>query len=409
MLKLPALAAILISLATAPSFAAAVTYTGTLGGEAVIFELTGPEDGPLLGRYSYQSHGADVPLHALSMSKYDAVLAEEAPCKPALCVQPNGDLVTDPPLGGQFRLHYSANGTKLTGTWRASASATTELEVDLTRARQRDYRRQEGSLYDSFLWKAYDGVPIAPDTTPYDHAKMQVALSEGPLQTVNGAAYHDVTDPRTKFAFPRVVSLPGGGDIAPVNTMLDEQRWGTNLAGFECLGQDYLSGGWGPHRVGDGHSPLGDIDQESISVVYLSDTVMTISQSGSLYCGGPTLHNHTDYYTYDVRGGRHLDLSHIFKDWDATSNDPRQALIDWVIAAYLKTPDYDADYATECEINENIAKHLDVGFAPNDRAVFLIGGIDQAACMGAIVSVPLADIRNLLSVEAADYFPSLKS
>jgi len=403
------LAAVLIGLVTAPAFAEAITYTGTLGGQAIVLELSELKDGPLFGRYSYQSNGSNIPLHGLSASKYDAVLAEEVPCTPALCVRPDGDLVLDPPLGGQFRLHYSAGDTKLTGTWRASATAGAELPVDLTRFGQRAYELDDAFPYSSFLWMNYSGEAITPETSPYDFAKMQVALAEGPLQAINGATYRDVTDPRTKFAFPRIVAFPGGGDIAPVNTMLDQQRWATNFNGFECLSNDYRSGVWMPLPFGTGGASLGGVDQAKISVDYLSDTVMTIRQAGRSSCGGGAPDDYIDRYTYDVRAGRALDLSQIFKDWDATSNDPSQKLVDWIVAAYRRAPDYDAERASWCVTNDYWTEDFDVSFAQDDVAVFLVSGIEEPACMGPIVSVPLADIKDLLTDKAVDYFPSLKS
>jgi hypothetical protein len=55
---------------------------------------------------------------------------------------------------------------------------------------------------------------------------------------------------------------------------------------------------------------------------------------------------------------------------------------------------------------------LDRGFrrqlCEGDVAVFLVSGIEQLACTGSIVSVPLDDIKDLLTDEAVDYFPSLK-
>lgn len=225
---------------------------------------------------------------------------------------------------------------------------------------------------------------------------------------ISGATYREVIDPRTKFAFPRVVSLPGGGDIAPVNAMLDQRRWATNFVGFECLGRDYRSGGWMPIPFGTGGASLGGIDQDRISIDYLSDTVMTIRQAGRSSCGGGAPDDGTSYYTYDVRAGRALDPSQIFKDWDAARNAPTQPLIDWVIAAYRKASDYDADRTAGCVTNDNMTEGLDVSFAQDDVAVFFIGDIEDTGCMGAIVSVPLADIKNLLTDKAVDYFPSLK-
>ena len=183
------LAAVLTRPATAASVAEAVTYTGTLGGQAIVLELSDLEDGPSVGRYSYQTNGANIPLHGLSASQSDIVLAEELPCTPALCERPDGDNVLDPPLGGQFHLHYSVGGTKLTGTWRASDSDSVELPVELTRFGQRSYDLEADSPYFYFSWMNYGGVAITPETSPYDYAKMQVALTEGPLKTLYGATY----------------------------------------------------------------------------------------------------------------------------------------------------------------------------------------------------------------------------
>jgi hypothetical protein len=297
---------------------------------------------------------------------------------------------------------------RLTGTWRASASASAGLPVELIRFGQRSYDRGDDFYYGSFVWTIY-GSAIKPDTSPYDYAKMQVALTEGPLRAMSGATYREVIDPRTKFSFPRVVSLPGGGDIAPVNAMLDQQRWATNFNGFECLGRDYRSGGWMPLPFGTGGASLGGIDQDHISIDYLSGTVMTIRQAGRSSCGGGAPDDGTSYYTYDVRAGRILDPSQIFKDWDAASNNPTQPLIDRVIAAYRKASDYDADFDTGCATNDNMTDGLEVSFAKDDVAVFSIGGnIEDTGCMQTIVSVPLADIKDLLTDKAADYFPSLK-
>lgn len=403
-----ALAAVLTGLAVMPSFADAVTYTGTLGGQAIVLELTEPGDGPLLGRYSYQGSGADIPLHPASSSPYDIVLAEELPCTPALCERPDGNLVLDPPLGGQFRLHYSSNKTDLNGTWRASAADGTELPVTLNRFGQRSYSRDDAFPYGSFLWVRYGGDDITPETTPYDYAKMQVTLTYGPQLAIGKALYREVADPRTKFAFPRIVSLPGGGDIAPINAVLDQRHWATNFSGFECLSMDYLSGVWMPVPFGTGGNSLGGIDQETISIEYLSDTVMTVRQTSHSACGGGEPYDYISYYTYDVRAGRTLDLSQIFRDWDANSGRPNQKLIDWVIAASGKTAHYDAELGVGCVNNDNATDALDVSFAQDDVAVFLIGSIEDTTCIGPAVSVPLADIGDLLTDEAADYFPSLR-
>lgn len=404
-----ALACALIGLTSAPALAEAVTYTGTLGGQAIVLELTELEDGPVLGRYSDQSNGADVPLHALSAGPSDIVLAEEAPCTPALCVRPDDNLVLAPPLAGQFSLHFSPDNSKLTGTWRAPGATSSDLPVQLTRFGQRAYDRDDVFPYGSFLWMTYDNAPITPATSPYDYAKMQVALTEGPLQTLGGAIYREVTDPRTKFPFPRLVSLPGGGDTEPLNAMLEQRRWATNFSGFECLGMDYLSGGWMPVPFGHGATSLGGIDKEQIAIDYLSDTVMTIRQASHRSCGGGNPYDYASYFSYDVRAGHALDLSQILSGWDAATNDPTQSLVDWVVEAYRRASTYDADFEAGCLANDNLTGSLQVSFAQNDVAVFQIDNVEDATCVGTVISVPLSDIKSLLTDKAADYFPKLGS
>ena len=409
-----ALATVLMALTSMPALAEivtgaeAVTYTGTLGGQAIVLELSDLEDGPSVGRYSYQTNGANIPLHGLSASQSDIVLAEEARCTPALCERPDGNNVLEPPLGGQFHLHYSVGGTKLTGTWRASDPDSVELPVELTRFGQRSYDLDADSPYFYFSWMNYGGVAITPETSPYDYAKMQVALAEGPLQTIYGATYREVIDPRTKFAFPRIVSLPGGGDVAPVNAVLDQQRWATNFAGFDCLSWDYLSGGWMSLPFGTGGNSLGGIDQDQISIDYLSDTVMTIHQTGISSCNGAP-DDFVEYHTYNVRAGRVLDPSQIFKHWDATSKRATPPLIYWVIATYRSAHGYDPTDAAPCITYDHLDEGLEVSFAQDDVAVFQIGYIEADSCMGPIVSVPLAEIKDLLTDQAVDYFPSLGS
>lgn len=141
--------------------------------------------------------------------------------------------------------------------------------MELTRFGHRAYDRDGAFPYGSFLWMNHDDAPITPETSPYDHAEMQVALTEGPLQTHRGATHREVTDPWTKFAVPKVVSLPGGGDTEPLNAMHERRRWATNFSGFECLGMDYLSGGWMPVPFGHGATSLGGVDV----AVFLIDNV----------------------------------------------------------------------------------------------------------------------------------------
>jgi hypothetical protein len=405
LMKSLALAA-LIGAASGPALAGAVTYTGTLGGQAIVLELTEMEDGPMVGRYSYLAKGADIPLHPLRTETDGAVLAEEVPCTPAICERADGNLVLDPPLGAHFSLHPSADRMRLTGTWRAPSGAA--LPVDLVRFGRRSFERDENFLYSSFLWTRYDGSPITPETSPYDYAKMQVTLTEGPIRTVNGATYREVIDPRTRFVMPRMVSLPGGGDIGPINAMLDQLHWAINFTGFECLDMDYRSQGWMPVPFGNAATSLGGVDRTRISIDYLSDRVMTIRATGRYDCGGGDPVDYTSRYTYDVRAGRVLEPSEIFRDWDSSSDNPSPKLTAWILSAYRKASDFDADFAEGCLTDDNITDGLGVSYAQGDVALFFLDDLEDTGCIGPVLSVPLVSMKGMLTDKAADFFPSLK-
>ena len=70
-----------------------------------------------------------------------------------------------------------------------------------------------------------------------------------------------------------------------------------------------------------GVGTLADMDQASFEVSYLSPTVMTYLDAGSDFCAGAHPDDHSDYYNVDVRTGKPLDLSLIFKDWVAMDEE----------------------------------------------------------------------------------------
>jgi len=404
-------------LTSVPAWADAVSYKGVWGEQQIVVELTEATDGPIVGRYSVLANGWDVPLRALEQSDDTLLLAEELPCTPDICVKPDDGLFLDAPLGARWDLQFSADGQTLSGLIGAD-DTNPGMPVVLQRIGSRSYERYDAFTYDYFVWNDYNGAVITPLSTPYDYAKMLVPLTEGPLMALNGGSVRFVSDPRTRFEFPRVVSLPDGGQTSAINRALDEQRWSTNLEGFGCLSMNYLSAGW----TGDndsGYSDLGDIDLESISVEYLSSRIMAIVQSGSTYCGGASPYNHSNYSTFDVRTGEKLDLSRIFVGWVPTRDgneallaDARvapnsydwganDALVQFVEDNRIKDPAYDLD----CDIERNIGENLDISFRDNDLVVFLIAGIDQAACAGEVLAMPFSQLpASLLTPKAVDYF-----
>lgn len=424
-------AAVLLS--ATPSFAVdAITYKGTLGRTEILVEFTDPAAGMMQGRYSYMRVGGDIPLHNLDgIDSFE--FAEEAPCSEATCI-PDGDgMVAEPPIGGYWKLNYSADGTMLTGSWTPADKPGKTLDISLTEIGRRAL--PEGSELtpmelagSAFLQLFANDEPFSAQTAPYDFAKMDVALTEGDIEAFDGSSFRFVSDPRTRFAFPRVVSLSDGSSPDAANRALANRHARINLAAFSCLNNAYAGMSYSAYDVNKEGGSLGDYDYETVGLSYLSPTVLGWTESGSTWCGGAHPNNHFYSFLIDTRTGSELPLARIFRDWVATSSiadydasvDPAQALlapedyywapgqdlIDYVLANY--TVD-DPDHAQECGIEELIASNLDVRFAPGDKVVFTLADLPHAihACTEDLLTVPLADIPELLAPTAVDYFPSL--
>jgi len=406
----------------------AITYKGTLGGTAIVLELSDPAAAPVVGRYSYMKVGGDIPLQAGQETGEGIALSEEAPCAPGLCAEDAGSL-GNPPIGARWALRQTADG--LTGTW-TSARNGKALPIMLERLDNRtlpaDTEITPAGLRDSAVALTY-GTALRPlDGSPYDRAKMAVAYEAGPIQTIEGSRFRHVSDPRTRFAFPRVVELADGSSPDPINAALTAAHSRINFNAFDCLAMAYAGFGASDQRLGGGQGTLGDYDGENVELRYLSPTVIDWTESGSTFCGGAYPNNHSTNFIFDVRTGTPLALASVFSDWRASQNlndysapvdqaaaranpqdyawEAGQPLIDYVRA---NRPADDTERDEECGIDDLIGSNLGVRFEPGDTAVFMLEGLPHAifACSDDLLSVPLADMPQLLAPSAASYFPAL--
>ena len=243
-----ALAVMLLAVAPAVTNAAdVVTYKGTLGEHDIVVELTERWDGPIVGRYSYLSQGADIPLNALDLGDDEFGLVEEAPCTETTCISQDDGSITNTPVGATWTMFFDLKGN-LHGTWKGAGKTGKALEVNLREIGSRTL--PEGTeltpfgLYDSAQSISYPGqAGFTPDALPYDFAKMDVPLTQGPVETIQGSTIRYVTDPRTRFAFPRIVSLADGSSADAANTVLARRHAQINSYAFDCLSLVY--GGFG--------------------------------------------------------------------------------------------------------------------------------------------------------------------
>lgn len=428
---------LLACLMATPAFANAISFLGTLNDRKIVVELTQPEDGAVAGRYSYLDTGADIPLVPVSHEGGVWVLQEEASCGPDDCILNDSGDVVSAPVAATWELVFSNLTYEASGIRRLQTGKAKEQKLALETVAWRPLDDEEDatalSLHDrSFYLSFSDGGPVDWATTPYEMLLLDVPLEEGAVETMGGAEYRYVTDPRTRFAFPRAVSLPEGEKVEPINDILASQHARMNLAAFNCLAAQFASYGTASeYGIRGGH--LGDYDSEQVVLSYLSPRLVSWTQSGSLYCTGAHPYNHHDSYTFDVATGAPLDLHKIIsawvpREWGAAPEDmvsaetaaqapdeyswgPNPDLIAFVrerlpTDVLFDDPEMDED----CYGDQALSERLDIRFAPGPSAVFTASGYPHvmSVCSGDLITVPLADLGDFLAPTAKDYFPELK-
>lgn len=425
-------------LAVSPAFADAIVYRGIVGNSPILLELSEPAqsaDGKLVGRYFYASNGVDIPLAARHVTKGTLDLDEEKPCTDKICHDaPDGQKPT-PPVGAHWHLTVAAGGGYLSGTW-TSAKGGKPLRLSLTMVNARPLPGDFDGTAQG-LTSVVDGFTAGENelttlNSPYDFMKFDEAhYAKGPPQAFDASTFSYWTDPRTKFAFPRITSLAGGADMSAANHYLEQQHWLNNTVALECESQIYQGFGW-LEASGSDVGTLGGMDDASFTVNYLSPTILSYLDSGSPDCANAHPDDHADYYNLDVRTGKLLDLSLIFKGWVPTPNDdssPKDLASarakpgdytwgpDKTLEAFVRanTPKDASAFGTpgddSCTSDDLFASNLDITFVDGDKVRFAIDRLPYAvvACGGDLFDMPVAKLKDLLTPAAAEYFPSLAS
>ncbi len=331
--------------------------------------------------------------------------------------------------GGAWQLAVIAGGERLTGRW-AGPEATATMPVALERIGARPFEVTPDGTPESLAAFANDAVwldePITAETSPYDFLKMEkVDLETAELVVMDGNTVRYVVDPRTKFRYPRLSQLVDGADTDPAFSFLEQRHWAMNASALSCTAMQYPGMGWNS-TVAEMVGTLGGYDDETVTVTYVSPTVMSWTESGSLWCGGAHPYNHHEYHNLDVRAGERLDLSRIFSAWIAKDYEGNavdiataranpaeytwgatDALVDYVIAT--REPE-DPQFEAECGTEDLIREHVTISFKQGERIVFGLGGLPHViqACGGDVLEIPLADLpAEFLTPAAANYIPSL--
>jgi hypothetical protein len=429
--------ACLLAIIPAPAFAEVLTLSGTLGSREILVELTQPKDGAVAGRYTFLDTGGDIPLVAVSHDDKVWILNEEAPCGEADCVLDDSAKVLEAPIAATWQLTYDPETFTATGTRSVAGGKAKTQPLTLNVIAWRPLGESEEAtafgLHDRSGQLSYmHDWPLDWSGAPYEMALMDVPLTAAEEQSIDDATYQMVTDPRTKFAFPRAVSFADGSPVEAANAILADHHARLNLAAFECLALRYASYGvdseWG---IRGGF--LGDYDNEYVELSYLSPKLVSWTQSGSLWCTGAHPYNHYDSYTYDVATGQRLDGRDLLSDWvprewgaapdevadtdlafenpDAYQWGPGPDLIAFVRNHFADDVlSDDPEFDEMCYGEQAIADQLDVRFAAGPSLVFTVNGYPHvmSACMTDLFTLPLAEAKHLLKPEAlAAYFPEL--
>ena len=427
-----ALLAAALALLTGPAVADAVTYSGTIGISEIVVEFSAaPATAtlPFAGRYFYRSNGVDIPLDVVTLGDGNIVLDEEKPCSHVSCKLNEDGTVKQFQLGARWEVTASPDGKSVSGTWsEGGRKRPVSLALVGTSVLPKTGDIGPSALEDttSDLYFTDPATKITPATAPYDYLRLQTKLETTDPINSSGSLYRYVADPRTRFRFPRIVTLADRSDVGPANAFLQNDHWEQSLQALDCMAKQYVGFGWNVDLLDTGGT-LGGYQDQRVDVTYLSPEILSWTEVGTFWCGGPHPWPYRRFVNLDVKSGTELDLSLLFKGWVATTLDGRAAdLVDarthpqdfiWgpddaladLVKSHLKDPGVHLrDY---CDDESLIDKdYLQIGFEGDDRVQFYIGGDLPAVihhCTDILYEAPIAELKDYLTPEAFRYFPSL--
>lgn len=372
-------------------------YQGMLGARGeVVLELSTPAAGePRQGRYFYRRHGVDIPLRGTPGS-----LAEGLPLDEIDDAGDAREAVFEDPATRKPRFVWKGRiqGARYRGEWRDLRSGKSRpFELRLVATYDPDAARPTGVEAVTQAIVQGVGSPVASDVaismarTPYEYLRVAVPLTEGPEMVLGSVAYRMLRDPRTRVAYPRLTRHPDPGMLRQANRLLEQRHWEMNLGALACASSRYTARG--PEA-----GTLGGYPEEAITVEYLSPTLMSVVESGSIGCGGAHPHNHFDPYTLDLLRGGYFDFARILEGYGTGETEHGPAFLAFLDEALQRQPEPD-----DCE--GILPMYLQLHFIRPDRLAFDVSGVGHAmgACLGTKLTLPFSTLGPILKPEAASY------
>jgi len=231
---------------------------------------------------------------------------------------------------------------------------------------------------------------------PYDTLKL-AGHAEPVGDDIGSAtvAYRMWRDPRTQFSYPRLSRHPDKAVMARVNHLLEQRHWRMSHAALACKATAYTSDG-------PSAGTLGNYEEEVVNVPWLSSAMMTVTESGSLDCGGAHPNNHFDPYTLDLLRGETLDWNRVFDAYEPNNREPRPALKELAGQVQKTLAARDEAGLTEDRSKEGCwdlwPTYLALGASAPGALSLSVSGVGHASgvCLGTLAQVPFSDLAAYL-------------
>lgn len=265
------------------------SYEGTLGKAKIIVQLVEPLDDMEgetkreTSRYSYVPKARDLNLF---LTKQGATLAfEETTQQPWEFNAPDTKKI----ITGRWNLTYRDG--KATGTW-LSPDGKKKLPITLTMVPELDREEVDPDL--NILNETYNGLWLK--SVGFSAAGQAKRFGDVEVAMVKDSAFG--------IEFPMLTAHPDAAQMERGNAMLLKQHRATVSGYRDCKNGVPLE--WEPEN--------GEPEM-AYEIDYASPTVLSFTESGSVFCGGAHPNNYSTPMTYDLAGlvqmgGRYnLDLS----------------------------------------------------------------------------------------------------
>ena len=388
--------------ATGLAFAAPVdVYRGTLGGSEVVMELGKPQAGGVReGRYFYPRYGVDIPLKGPLNA-----LAEAQSLTPELteALGQETPLFTDAKRRSIVWSIQQQGDASLSGEWVDDIHGK-KLPISLKHIAHYDPEALQPKGVEAVTLAIVQGagsgvaadVPISEKTTPYDYLRMSLQpLAQGKeVVLAPNLAWRPVRDARTQFWYPRLTRHPDAKILAQTNAVLEQRHWAMSLEALACKSSIY-------QNLGPAAGSLGNYNNESISVTYLSTALMSVVESGSTDCGGAHPNNHFDPFVLDLLKGGYMDFTRLLKgakygDYKLEYSDQFMRFLSKAVRKYSND---------DKECTDFLPQYMALMLNKPDKMSFVISGIGHAmgVCLGSGVSVPFKDLAPYIKPGAQRY------